>query len=206
MTKIIIIRHGQTNKNIDKKLHDYGDIEQLNDVGKKQMSATAKYLKDNFKIDRVYHSSEIRAKESAEIIANTCGCESVETEGLQERNWGIYTGTPWPQVKEILDELTLDERYKFLPENGESWKMMEKRLINALNQILEQNDEKTVVLVTHGGTIRALIPYLLKCPLDESFKYDIYNASITIFDYDNGNFKAVMINDTSHLDKNLVTT
>ena len=54
-------------------------------------------------------------------------------------------------------------------------------------------------MVTHGGAIRALLPFLLDVPKEESFKYDPENASITIFDYSDNNFTKVMINDASHL-------
>ncbi|MBU4016402.1 histidine phosphatase family protein, partial [Patescibacteria group bacterium] len=58
---------------------------------------------------------------------------------------------------------------------------------------------KTVVVVTHGGAIKALIPLLLKVSKEESFKHVPGNASLTIFDFDDKGFHQITVNDASHL-------
>mgnify|MGYP001597684081 CR=1 FL=1 len=50
-----------------------------------------------------------------------------------------------------------------------------------------------------GGAIRALMPFLLGVPKEESYAYDPDNASLTIFDFDENRFTQVAINDTSHV-------
>ena len=64
----------------------------------------------------------------------------------------------------------------------ESWKEFEERLINSVEKIVKANPTRTIAVVTHGGAIRALIPYLLDKPKEESFKYDIENGEIAVFD------------------------
>ena len=121
--------------------------------------------------------------------------------GLQERNWGVFSDKPWPEVKAILDKMALEERYNYIPPSGESWKEFEERLVSAINKALEGNKDKTIIIVSHGGAIRALMPYLLGVPREESFKYDPANASITIFDCNEGEFTARSVDDTSHLNQ-----
>jgi len=197
-TKLILVRHGETEKNVSGKLHSSSDPEVLNKKGRNQMETTAKYLL-SFKSWIIYGSKEKRANESAEIIAKVCKVPMKLIDGMQERDWGDFSGKSWDEIKKVLDPMSLEERYTYIPPKGESWKEFEERLIKTVNHILRENENKTVVVVTHGGAIRALMPYLLGVPKEESFKYDPDNASLTIFDYSKGKFKNKKINDTSHL-------
>jgi broad specificity phosphatase PhoE len=110
---------------------------------------------------------------------------------MGERNWGVFTGKPWSEVEKILQPMTLEERYQYIPQGGESWKIFEKRLIKTIQKITQDNHGKTIVIVTHGGAIRALMPFLLSVRREESFKYDPDNASLTIFDFDEKGFYKV---------------
>jgi len=75
------------------------------------------------------------------------------------------------------------------------------KTFNDSDKILKENKGKKVVVVTHGGAIRTLMPHLLNVPLAESFKYDPKHLSFTIFDFDGKKFSKVCIDDTSHLDR-----
>lgn len=163
------------------------------------MEATAKALvRMNPAI--VYSSTEKRAVESGQILSQRSGIPLKTISGMQERNWGEFSGKSWPEIESILKPMSLEERYKYVPPKGESWQQFEERLIKAINQVLEAGSEGSViVIVTHGGTIRALMPYLLSAPKEESFKHDPDNASITIFEYESGKFSSKIINNTDHL-------
>lgn len=198
MNKLILVRHGETDKNVNNKLHESGDLELLNEKGKSQIEKTANELK-LVGIDVVYHSLEARAVQSAKIISDLCGVSSIPLKGLQERNWGIYSNKPWSEVSKVLEGFSLEERYLYVPENGESWKSFETRLNTVIKNIVKNNEFQNVAIVTHGGSIRALMPYLLGVPKEESFKYDPHNASITMFKYKQDKFKALKIDNISHL-------
>lgn len=181
MTKLILIRHGETNKNKNDVMHDYTDQEGLNENGKKQIQQTAKKL-IQYSPTIVYSSKEIRSIESAKIISETLNIPTEVLNGMEERNWGEFSGKSWSEVEKILDPMSLEERYNFKPVGGESWKEFEERLINSVEKIVKANPTRTIAVVTHGGAIRALIPYLLDKPKEESFKYDIENGEIAVFD------------------------
>jgi len=198
MTKLILVRHGETEKNISEKLHQVDDPEILNERGRAQIKATALAL-NKFNPHIVYSSTEKRAQESAEILVKELGLPFKKIIGMQERNWGELAGKTWPEIKAVLDPMTLEERYNYLPPKGESWKEFEERLIKAISIILEENKGKTIVAVSHGGAIRVLMPYLLNLSKEESFKYNPDNASLTIFGYNGEEFIKEIINDTSHL-------
>lgn len=198
MEKLILIRHGETNKNVKNRLHASDDPETLNEIGRVQIQKTAEALKQ-YSPSKIFSSKETRAIESAEIIAKQLAIPTEKVEGLQERNWGAFTGKPWEEVKKVLDPMTLEERYDYVPPNGESWRIFENRLIEAIKTILESNQGETIAVVTHGGAIRALMPFLLNVSKQESFKYDPDNASLTIMAISGEGFQPVMVNDTTHL-------
>lgn len=196
--KLILIRHGETNKNKVGKLHKPIDSEQLNNNGKKQMLKTSKIIAQYYP-NIIYSSHEKRAIQSAHILSLNLHILHNEIDGFEERNWGIYSDKSWNDIAKILDPMDLHERFNFVPENGESWKTFENRLIISINKIIKAHKNENVVVVSHMGSIRALIPYLLKIPREESFKYDFFNASITIFEINKQSIKTIMINNIDHL-------
>lgn len=198
MQKIILVRHGETSKNLNNKIHDNLDPEELNDNGVIQIQKTAKIL-EKYNPTVVYSSKEKRAIQSANIISANLNIQLKEIDNLQERNWGQLSGKPWSEIQAILDPLSLEERFTYIPPKGESWQTFESRLIVAVDSISDNHLNETFVIVTHGGVIRVLMPYLLGAPKEESFNYDPTNASITIFEKNNNQFKPVMINNTDHL-------
>ena len=58
---------------------------------------------------------------------------------------------------------------------------------------------QNVAIFTHGGALRGLMPILENAPKESSFQYNFNNASVTIFDYDDGKYTEIAVNDTSHL-------
>ena len=199
-TVLIFVRHGETEVNTEKKLHKDNDPNELNNVGKEQIQEAGEKIK-SYKPDVIYSSKEKRALQSAEIISMICGVEFKIVDGLQERNWGDLSGSTWLEIQVVLDKMTFDERFNYIPPNGESWKKFDARLRSKLVEIVKNHKGRTVVIVTHGGAIRALIPYLLDVSKEESFKYDPNNASLSIFEHDGNKFFKKTVNDTSHLGK-----
>lgn len=195
--RLIFIRHGETAINVRGLTHITNDFEDLTEVGMMQAKKAGKFCKEK-NVNKIYCSPEQRAQTTAKIISNILEISYKVIGELRERNWGDWEGKPWNEIKQILDTKSLEERYTFIPPNGESWKQMEKRLKQALSAIISNNDE-TIAIVTHGGTLRGLIPILNNSPKEISFKYDFANGSVTTFDYIEGQFKEILVNDISHL-------
>lgn len=198
MNKLILVRHGETEVNARGQTHKTNDSATLTELGITQMKVTAKRLKE-FGVSKIICSDEKRAIESATIIAEKIGIELSTDKDLRERNWGELEGKPWTEIKIILDKMKLEQRYTYIPPKGESWQSFEDRIYKAIDGIIKNSDEQTILVVTHGGVIRALIPKLLDLPKEGSFKYDPDNASITIVNYENGKYSAEQINSTEHL-------
>lgn len=194
------MRHGETGSNSEGKIHKKSDPENLTKNGVKQIQKTAVALTLYSPTD-IYCSKEERARQSAKIISRKLGIPQDEVMGLEERNWGQYAGLSFEEIKQKagMDNMSFEERYNFVPPNGESWKVAEKRLLKVLHKIISGNEGKTVAILTHGGVIRILMPTLLGVSKEESYKYDPDNASISVFDYEGGKFSKIVYNDTSHL-------
>lgn len=198
MTKLVLIRHGETETNKEWELHRNDDPEILNEKGRQQIRRTAFAIK-KFSPVIIYASKEARAQESGRIISKILGIPLKTMVNMQERNWGNFSGKKWPKVQAILECMTLEERYNYVPPNGESWKNCENRLKKTLNDILKKSEGKTISIISHGGSIRILMPYLLNKPEEETFKHDPPNGSISVFDYENGKFNKILLEETSHL-------
>ena len=147
----------------------------------------------------VITSTEQRARESAKILSDLMEVPLSEARELDERHWGELSDTTWEEVKTRLDTMSIDERYEFQPSDGESWRMFEERLVDAVKKIVTMYQGKTVLIVVHGGVIRALIPWLTESALEESLKHDPVNGSISRFVCDSSGCHAEIINDNAHL-------
>lgn len=197
MSKLILIRHGETLKNVEGIVHASRDEERLTEVGRIQIRKAANRLKEH-KLSSLYTSDEPRAIESATILSDHLNIPYAIHTDLRERDWGALAGKPWNDIQRFLEPFTLEERYVYIPPGGESWQQFEDRIKQCLNELILDSYED-VALVSHGGVIRALMPYLLGLPREESFKYVFDNASLTIFDSLRPPSFPEVINDTRHL-------
>lgn len=194
MTTLILIRHGETSTNVKNILHKFVDPDNLTSEGIKQIELVGYKLK-NLGLDVLYTSKEHRAKQSAKIIAKICNIKVNILEGMEERNWGDLSGISWDEIKIVLDSLDFNDRYNYVPPKGESWKTFETRLINCIKKVVQNNSNNIIGIVTHGGSIRALMPFLLNVSKEESYKYNPKNASISIFYFDEGKITPGAIDD-----------
>ncbi len=189
--KLILVRHGETDVNASNLTHKTGVSVGLNEKGKILISETTEVVRQHSP-QKVYCSPEKRCIESAQIISNTLNLKFEITDELGERNWGDWEGRSWDEIKPVLDKMALEERYTFIPPKGESWKQMEERIKRFL-QKLEKENLKSVCVVTHAGTLRGMMPILKREPKESSFKYEFQNASVTVFEFENGRYNEIQI-------------
>ncbi|KAJ0457664.1 putative phosphoserine phosphatase [Helianthus annuus] len=159
-TEIIVIRHGETEWNAEKRIQGHLDID-LNDVGRQQALAVAERLSRESKISAVYSSDLKRALETAETIASRCGgLQVIQDPNLRERHLGdlqglVYSDAPKMKTK-AYEALQSHGNDVEIPGGGESLNQLYKRCTNSLQAIGSKHRGERVVVVTHGGVIRAL--------------------------------------------------
>jgi len=200
-TKLILIRHGQTDWNIKKKYCGSVDIG-LNETGRKQIRRLRDRLKSQ-KIDKVYASDKKRAIQTAEIIFK--GREIELISDLREMHFGVFEGLTYKQVMKKYASLYkkwLDDPFSITMPKGESLFSFKKRVIKAIRSIISKNRNKAVAVICHGGPISMIISYALK---SRQFWQNIPDsASLSIIEYSKSNKPIIRLqNDTSYLNNSL---
>jgi phosphoserine phosphatase len=155
VTTIFLARHGESDWNVEKRFQGHSD-RPLTERGREQAHALAD-LVGTEKIDAIYTSPLSRARETAEIIASRAGLEAVSLPELREVDTGSWSGLSRADVETRFPEGFARWRSGGSGwENGESYEEMAKRVIGALRKIAEDHPDDRVLVISHGGPIRAI--------------------------------------------------
>lgn len=184
--KLYLIRHGQTDWNLEGKIQGSYDSE-LNETGIMQAKELSKkILEANIKFTKIYSSQQNRALKTAMILSENTNVECIPVNGLEEINLGDWEGLSWSEVKakfpKDYEEWYINRRYTKAP-RGESYQDMLERVLSAIHKIINTNSDD-VVIVTHGAVIMCLQFYITNTPFNELMKFKIDNTTITEFNSD----------------------
>ena len=184
--KLFLIRHGQTDWNLEGKIQGSCDIE-LNHTGMKQAEELSnKILEEGYKFSKIYSSLQRRAVKTAEILSLATNLDYISIEGLEEMNLGKWEGLSWTDVKEKYqmeyEQWYINRRYTRTP-RGESYQDLLERVLAVIHKIINENCED-VVIVTHSAVIMSIQCYVTNTPFDEMMKFKTENTSITELDSD----------------------
>jgi broad specificity phosphatase PhoE len=153
VTTILLARHGETDWNRDGRWQGWSDPP-LNETGRAQARLLAEQLRST-PFGAVYASDLRRAAETAEIVAATHGLEVVADPGLREIDVGSWSG---------LTRDEIEERFKGERADGESREQHAARVLAAVERIARANPGRRILVVTHGGTMRALHGHVSETP------------------------------------------
>lgn len=195
-SRLILIRHGITQWNIDKRYCGCKDIG-LSIKGKAQALKVQKAVK-SLGIDRIYASDRKRALQTAKIIFG--GARITRVKALREINFGVLEGFSHQEIMgKFADGYTkwLKDPFRNRIPRAEPMGVFKKRVLCALRKIAISNHGKTVAIACHGGTIAILVSSILKSR--DFWRYVPSAASITVLEYKKGNPRIKKFNDTSHL-------
>lgn len=181
---IYIARHGQTQWNAKGKIQGQTDSP-LTKEGLNQAKNLAQEL-SHIKFDAVYSSDLLRAKRTAKIVALEHQLIVKTKEALRERNFGPLEG----QDKEALMLLEQLRKQKIPYETNkiESDEKMVERVILFLRELAVAYPAKTVLVVSHGGIIRALLTHFGFASHKEMNKYSVGNTAYIKIESDGVNF------------------
>ncbi|KAI3968233.1 hypothetical protein MKX01_018536 [Papaver californicum] len=160
VAEIVLVRHGETTWNNAGRIQ--GSLEsELNEAGWKQADAIAARLGKELKPAAIYSSDLKRAKNTAEMIAKTCHIpEVIEVPDLKERHVGSLQGYYWSEIQEKEPEAYLaffsSDKDLEIPGEGESFNQLCERSVSALEEIASKHKGERVIVVTHGGILRAI--------------------------------------------------
>jgi probable phosphoglycerate mutase len=157
VTRVLLIRHAESEWNAQKRWQGRADPP-LSDTGRREAERGSAALRGE--IDVVLASPQIRAHETARILASALGLGDVATdEALCEFDVGEFSGLTIEEVEaKFPDELarwrTRDPDYA--PPGGESRRLLLVRVVPALRRIAAEHGDARVLIVTHGGVIGSL--------------------------------------------------
>ena len=203
--RIYLIRHGETLWNHAQRYQGHTDIA-LSDRGFKQAEALARRLK-NERFAAFFSSDLRRAVDTAEVIARPHGGKVVALSALRELNFGEWEGLTRDEIKTRFPEVSQQwwtTPYTTLLPGGETLSDVASRATCAIQEIGESYPDSQVVVVSHGGTIRASIGYFLRMDLNQYWRLRQDNAALNILEFfERDKVQLILFNDCSHL-KNLI--
>jgi broad specificity phosphatase PhoE len=150
VTTILLVRHGETDWNAGRRLQGHTD-RPLNDIGREQAGALARELADEH-LDAVYSSDLSRAHETARAVADAHGLEVHALPELRERHFGTWEGLTDEEIERRFPEA--GER---VLGDGETREDMARRVFDALQRIADEHPGGRVLVVSHGGPLRAVL-------------------------------------------------
>ncbi|GAB5465971.1 MAG: 2,3-bisphosphoglycerate-dependent phosphoglycerate mutase [Candidatus Kapaibacteriales bacterium] len=189
MPKLITVRHGQSQWNLENRFTGWTDID-LTEKGKEEAREAGELIK-GISVDKVFTSALIRAQHTAKIICEVAGIElnHIKEKALNERHYGDLQGMNKDETrKKFGDEQVHIWRrsYDTPPPGGESLKMTQERVIpyyksDILPELRKGND---VLVVAHGNSLRALIMELNKITPEDILKLNIPTGKPYLYDMD----------------------
>lgn len=179
--KIFIVRHGETDANVLKRIQGQEVDEPLNATGRKQAEERAEAM-SGMTFDVLFSSPLKRARETAEIIAKRLNLPIIYRDELKERSFGLLSGKTFEEVNASIgtgwNELTSDKDAEYFREyKREPTEDFKKRLLAFTEEIKREYADRRVLLVAHKGVIR--LAHLL---FRETHVTHIENATIEEFE------------------------
>ena len=197
MVKLILVRHALTVDNQKSRLSGHIDSS-ISEEGKEQIDKITNYLKD-FDIDKIYTTTSSRTKDTVKKLSEL---KIIEKESLKEISFGDFEGLTFDEIKdkypkEFQDMIEKGYEYKY--PNGESLIDSYNRVCIELDNIISNNDDRTILICSHGGTIRNIITYLISNSYKYHWNFKIDNGSVTILEVQDGFTVITAMNNTSFI-------
>lgn len=180
MGKLILVRHGQTDMNLDGLYFGWLDPS-LNEKGIEQAQKARESMK-KISYDNIYSSDLLRASETAQIV-NYLEKDIVFDSRIRELNFGIFEGLSYEEIVTkypVESEISLKEWRTYNFETGESPTDLQRRAV----EFVESLDlEKDNLVVTHWGVINCILSWYFSNELDSYWKYSVENGGLCVIEF-----------------------
>lgn len=201
MTKVILVRHGQTLWNLEMKYQGHCDVA-LTEKGVEQAIMAGKRLAGE-DISAIYASDLSRAFKTAECIAIEHNLPVTAIPELREINFGEWEGLTFERISsqwtEAMSKMFTHPDEIVIP-GGETFREVKDRATSALAKLVAKHPNQTIVVVSHGGTIRTLLCEVLNIHLNHLWNIKQDNTAINILEYYDERVLVALVNDVHHLD------
>lgn len=174
MTTLLLIRHGETDWNAERRWQGHADVP-LNARGREQARELAEQLAGD-RIDAIYSSDLSRARDTAAIVGARLGLPVVPDPDLREIDVGAAEGLTWEESAALRED-----GWKGEPKEAHA-----ERFLRALDRIASAHPDARVVVVTHGGSMRRVHEHL---GLENDGPFE--NCSLWACAHENGSIRSV---------------
>ena len=208
MTTLLILRHGESEANGSGFFAGQTDIN-LSEKGKRQAELTARYISENYSVDKIYSSDLKRAVDTVRPLSSILGKEIITDENLREINAGKWQGKTFNELERdytVSYGVWLKDIGKAKPDGGESVEKLAERIYGEMEKIAKKNIGKTVVIATHATPVRAMLCKIQNGDVTKMKAIPwVSNASLTELCFNDGKFEVVFKGRDDYMD-NLRTT
>jgi probable phosphoglycerate mutase len=200
MTELILLRHGETDWNRELRFQGHVDVG-LNTIGMEQARRLARRLAGEA-AHRIYVSDLLRARQTAQPVAQQLGLASVADPALREQSFGHVDGMRVEDIKaqhpQAWAEWLLFQEDFGMP-GGETTRQFHARVMDAVNRLVAAHRGQTLVVVTHGGVLDMIYRTARSLGLSGPRQSDIPNAGLNRVRVREGGIDILSWADTAHL-------
>lgn len=197
-----LVRHGETDWNLHGRIQGHSDVP-LNDRGLRQAMLLAKRLA-GCRVSVVYASDLSRATETARAIVGDSEVSIITDPDLREFSYGEWDGLTLQEVEDqypgALSERTGESNNAFAAPGGENTSQVLDRVRRFYTRAVQRrDDDENLLVVAHGGSIRALLVCLLDLTDDRFWSSRVDCGSLSVISNQSNGRVLELWNDTDHL-------
>ena len=200
-TRLILIRHGETEWNRDGRIQGYHADSPLTANGRVQARRVAERLESE-RVEALYSSDAGRTRQTAAPIVAALGLDIVYDPALRERNYGEFEGRTYLEIEQDYPEEFRKLRARdpsYAPPEGESAAQFRDRIVAALERVAARAAGRQVAVITHGGVLGIAYRHATGMTLEAKRDYSMQNASINRLAYSSGRWLVEAWGDVAHL-------
>jgi probable phosphoglycerate mutase len=204
ITNIVLIRHGETAWNAERRLQGHIDIA-LNPEGRRQADALAAALSSEH-FDAIIASDLQRAVQTAEAVAARHGLQVEQDIALRERCFGGFEGLLYAEIEQRFpaefaawQARDIDAQMPAAARSAETFRQFYQRVVGAMLRLADARPGQSIALVAHGGVLECAYRAALGLPLETPRSFAVLNASINRFAIDDGALRLVSWGEVAHL-------
>ncbi|MDF2521530.1 MAG: Phosphoglycerate mutase [Clostridia bacterium] len=200
MLRLYIVRHGQTEFNVEGRLQGRMDSP-LTEKGLRDAEALGKYLSD-ISFDMVLASPSKRAQRTAEIICSGKDISIQVEPDMREINLGSWEGRTKEEVLRAYPqegEIFYNKPHLYKPLEGDNYYDVQERAAAAVKRLADECQEGNILIVTHTVVVRAIVAYFMGYPMEKLWEQIIEGTSITLLEADHGEIKVAAVGETPHM-------
>jgi len=184
-SRLFLLRHGETLSNIDLIYQGMGDSS-LSELGLKEGEMLARALQHE-PFAGIYSSDLSRSVKTAEMIAKYHSKNIVKVPELRERSYGVFEGMKFQDIKAKypgIYDTWLHHPDKAVIPGAETLEEIQKRGIQAIEEIMSKHKDQAICIVGHGGINRTILFHYMNLTLDNFWRIKQDNCCVNIIEFD----------------------